>query len=697
MKKRVLLTVLFVMLLSLLVAFSVSAQEYELVDDLGDPSWYTGNYQYMTDKTSQVILSNDDGTYTAYPAYYILKYSITVKDSVISEAYINGFDYSHVNQTGKNYTAGAIYKIELPEGLTKITNTYFGHNPKEPNVTEIVMSDTITTISSHAFRETTNLKKVVLSKNLTEMGAYAFYKCKGLEEIVFTAGSDEYLDVSESNIFDGCTALKELDLSTRKIRVLGSSFLSGCSVLGKVTLPESLEEIGYCSIYNCPKLYFASNLLPKNLKRVGFHFLSGCKSINSVLFFPDGFESFTQTYNFSNDKEYPAELTIVFLGKMEGTIPLERVHASNRRFNIVFTQNTYADLKGSFVTACDDGTFAYVGKTADENDTNYIAKDGTLELILGNPKDANSKYKVDENGDTLYYFDKNYSINIYLCGDDNVEVCYNVRSTQVVSGYANFITTPFEFDRQGHMDAGVHYDLNEIISEPSCGDNGVARSTCVVCDRVAEVIAPATGNHTLIIIGPCTDKCSVCTQYVQRAEQSHDYNKNYTYANGYLAMGAFDITCKNEGCSYHDAGELNPIFKDFKYSVREGDKFGLVMEYDIDTDALTIYEAGASTTVKFGVVAIAEQKYDSEKDLVKIDGSTEYANVIVADVSKNIPKTVTLLISGAESQWNQYKETPFYILGYAVNAGTVEYFQNTSKNDVVDLTTISYVGAKGAE
>jgi hypothetical protein len=375
---------------------------------------------------------------------------------------------------------------------------------------------------------------------------------------------------------------------------------------------------------------------------------------------------------------------------MEGTIPLEQVHASKRKFNIVFTKNTYADLKGSFVTACDDGTYAYVGKTADENDTNYIAKDGTLELILGNPKDANNKYKVDENGNTLYYFDKNYAMNIYLCGGDNVEVCYNVRSTNVVSGYANFITTPFEFDRQGHMTANVHYDLSEIISEPSCGDDGVTEKTCVVCDRVAQDIAPATGNHNLVLIGPCADKCSVCLHYVQRAEQSHDLNEQYKYSNGYLAVGSFDTTCTNEGCNHHLTGELNPIFEDFMYSKREGNVFGLVMVYKVDKEALALYEEKANTKVTFGVLAIAQSNIKAEQPLVKNDGTTSYDRIIVANVSEKVPSTVTLLIKGEESQWDKHKETPFYILGYAINEGTVEYFQNASNTDVSKLSAITY-------
>ena len=150
MKKKIVLLLSLVVMLMCFFAIIVSAEEYTLVDDLGTPSWYTGNYELMTDKTSKVVLSNGDGTYTAYPAYYVLKYSITVKDGAVTEAYINDLDYSFVNEyasekMGITYSYGALYKIEIPNKVTRIVSDVFGdHNGhKETNLTEMVMSDTV--------------------------------------------------------------------------------------------------------------------------------------------------------------------------------------------------------------------------------------------------------------------------------------------------------------------------------------------------------------------------------------------------------------------------------------------------------------------------------------------------------------------------------------------------------------------------
>lgn len=672
MKKKIVLLLSLVVMLMCFFAIAVSAEEYILVDDLGTPSWYTGNYELMTDKTSKVVLSNGDGTYTAYPAYYILKYSITVKDGAVTEAYVNGFDYSFVKEkTGKNYETGAIYKIELPNGLTKITSDYFGLNIKEPNVTEIILPDSMTTVGDHAFRGHKNLKRVVLPKNLLKLGGYAFYESTVLEEVIFTPGSEAELDVSGANIFYKCTSLKKLDISTRNIKAIGNSFLNECTAIGEVKLPDTVETIGDQSFYNCPNLYLASSFLPANLKTAGFHFFSGCKSINNVLYFPDGFEGFTKNYNFSSDKSYPSDLTLVFLGKMEGTVALEMVHASSRKFTLVFAQNSFSDLGGKFVTASNDGTLAYVGVTADTNDTNYIEKTGTLVLNLGNPKDAMSKYKDDENGNTLYYVDAANSINIYFCGGNDVEVCYNVR-THIVSGsYYNYITTPFTFDRTGHMTANKHYDLTKVLSTANCGYDGVVEHTCVVCDRVAKDVDPATGAHTLVDCSACADKCTTCLKYVEKATQNHNLDEIMEYANGFDKSGKHSVICTNEGCTHADDEDIDALFENRGYSYPEdGNSVGISIRFIVDKNAVKAYEDFTGNKINYGLFAGLETSLGNN-DVLDQNGD-QIDGIIVADLTEGAFTVFEIKMMGfAEAQ----ATTPFAIGAYVTetNGGIKKY------------------------
>ena len=621
--KKLLITILIALTMCLFLAFAVSAEDYELIDDLGDPSWYTGNYQLMTDKTSKVVLSNGDGTYTAYPAYYVLKYYIAVKDGAITEAYINGFDYSFVNEkTGRGYESGAIYKIELPYGLTTIKSDYFGFYPKEANVVELVMSDSITSVAAHAFRNDKSsnklhLKKIVFSKNLTSVGAYAFLKVNTLETVEIPAGTDAELDFSGSQIFMGCSSLKSLDLSKRNIKVLGGSFLEECTSLEKLTLPDTLEEIGSCSIYKCPKLYLASDFLPKNLKKVGFHFLSGCSSINKVLFFPEGFEAFTSNYNISSDKAIAPDLTFVFLGRMEGTMDFQQAKPQGRKITFIFTKNTYSDLSGQFLTAYQDGdTLAFIGKTADESDTNYIEKTGTLTLNLSGATTTNRSYGTDADGNTLYAV-SNDSYRLYFCGGDSVEFCRNVRTNAATGSDVNYFTTPFDFNKQAHMDADVHYDFVEVLSLANCGIDGVTKHTCVLCSRVENDVIPATGDHTVYEVSLCADKCEVCLLYVQKAVQNHVFREYFTYENGFTAQGEYSIACENEGCASCTVEIKDALILDLGYSVPESDILGgITYCFSANSEVLEEYERVNDCTVSLGFLVAGAENFALDTKIV---------------------------------------------------------------------------------
>lgn len=694
MKKRILFTMLFVVVLSLLAVFSVSAEEYNVVDNLGDPSWYTGDYELITDKTSKVILSNGDGTYTAYPAYYILTYEIKVKDGVVTEAYVNGFDYSHINDNteGVDYSLGAIYKIELPKGLTTIKDGIFGHNPKEPNVVELIMSDTITTVGDYALRETKNMKKVVFSKNLIKIGTHGFYKATGIEEFVLPGGSDEYLDISSANIFFGCTSLKEADLSQRKIKVLGSNLFEECSALSKVTLPDTVEEISSRAFFKCANLYFASDFLPKSLKKVGFQFLSGCKKSNSVLYFPEGFEGFTGDYVLATERYETPDTTLIFLGKMEGTIAFEQFHASTgRKLTLIFTKNTFSDLSGHIVKACDDGTFAYIGKTADTSDTDYWEQEGTLTINVGNAAESKNKYKTDENGNTLYYVNSN-SYKIIFCGGENVELCYGVRGNVVNNEWGKQFTTPFTFDMNAHNEAGTHYDLTKVESIKNCGYDGVISQTCVVCDRVLKDIDPATGNHELANVNACVDKCNVCLKYVQKEVQDHKIDESIVYADGYGENGVYTQKCQNEGCLHEVIEVASKLINFIGYSMPEYDGVGFVMTFQVNKEAISEYKRVENVSVNYGIFAVANEKLGTN-DILKDDGS---ANDFVVKAEINTEyDAFDFRLSGFET--DTQKSALLCIGTYVINSNNeISYIQTEKVSDGDKYAYISYNSVKAA-
>ena len=637
--KHFLITTLLALTMCLFLAFTVSAEEYTLVDNLGTPDWYIGNYELMTDKQSKVVLDNGDGTYTAYPAYYILKYNITVSDGKVTQAYISDIDYSFINGKvdGAAYAYNSLIKIEIPNGVTRIVQDIFGdHNGhKENNLKELVMADSVLTVDSHSFRKAINLEKVVFSKNLIDLNEYTFLDASSLSEVVFPSGSNEVLDMSGNEIFMN-TALESIDLTTRKVNSLGTKCFMNCASLGRVVLPDTIQSFGAQCFYMCENMYFASDFLPTSLTSVGFHFMTGAKHANSVLYFPEGFTQLSTTHAFAEGKYYNENgLTLVFLGKLTELNLGQYRQTGSGKLKVILTKNDFSDLNGKVVTSVErDGKLGYIAVTADTTDTDYVVKTGgTLSFSLSDSgfPESNTKWETDANGNEVYYINTN-SAELYFCNGDDVELCYAVRSSKINGGWNQSVTTPVTFDKAGHMTANVHYDLTRVLSLANCGVDGVTSHTCVLCDRVENDVIPATGDHTLYEVSVCADKCEVCLNYVQKATQSHTLAEYFDYANGYMYSGIYGSMCTNEGCTHKTEENKDALIVDYGFSVPEMEgKIGITYCYLTNKAVLPDFERVNGIKIELGVlVATGENFEKNEKVLeLKLNEVLDFVDVVV--------------------------------------------------------------------
>ena len=591
-------------------------QSIEVVDSLGDPAWYNGNTALaIQDKESVVILKDSEGKMTAYPSYYIFRYDVTVTDGAVTMARItwadkNGVDYSHINeQTGKSYESGSIYYVELPYGITNcFNNSIFGRDndsKPEPNVVEIVIPDSVTSIDSQAFRRMNSCKRITISKNVVTLPSWAFCGSPMLETVIFRDGA---LLESTGNSFSGCTALTSINLEDcTSLKVLGGSAFNGCTALRRITLPDSIEEIGSQAFYKIGELTLASDYLPKNLEKIGSHFLSGCKLQNSTLYFPEGFTSLDASYHF-NDGFYCESLTLVFLGKMT-TVKLDnvRLDSMTKKLTVIFAQNTFDELNGDFVVGVDwDDKKGYVSKHADGSQAYSVKENGTLSLLLQN-NDPNSATELgkDENGNTVCRAD-NAPATVIFCGNTDVEYCYSVRNGYTYGTWHRFFTTSWSYDLDGHRDAGVHYVTYRVINEVNCGYDGLSTTACVVCRAVSEAVIPATGNHKYTNDFDCTtdDVCDVCLLTVTVAQAEHSKKESFVYLN-YFENGTYTCACNNESCHYTLVDEISPLFSSRGVSVKVfGQGVGIVQGYELNRKAIASYKAGTAD-FDFGVLAYA--------------------------------------------------------------------------------------------
>lgn len=616
MKRKILLITMIVAVLACLFAVSANAkaityegQEIELVDNLGDPSWYTGTTaSKIQDKESIVILKDADGNMTAYPSYYIFRYYIEGSSVKINWADQKGVDYSFVNEkdTGKNYTSGSIYYVEIPYGITTFTPAGIW-GKTEPNVVEIVFSDSITSLENNTFENVKKLKKVTMSKNLASLQMWTFNAATGLETIVFPEGS--VLASIGKGCFYGCTSLSSINLENcQSLKTLGDMVFSGCTAIDKLALPNSLETIGMQAIYNLGEIELASDYLPTNLKTLSESFLASCKIKNDVLYFPEGFTSLSASYCF-NSSTPSTSLTLVFLGKMTNvnlyyTSLLNIMNSGSKQpLKLVFAQNQFSDISGAVVELVDfNGRNGFITNYKDGS-PKYTTQSGTLTVTFDNESTWNgTSLGTDANGNTVYLADS--ASEMIFCGGDNVEISYTVRLNHTDKGWYRFHTTTEAYDVEGHKTAGVHYEKITVDSVVNCGYDGLTTNTCVICENAIQTVVPATGKHQYTVDNDCTTAhdCTVCLKEIVAA-LTHNTSFIITYENGYINVGTKTTFCTNDSCEHSLDEDVEEIFTSVGYSTpEEGGNF-ITHTVIVNKEELIAYEENSGKTIEYGLVA----------------------------------------------------------------------------------------------
>ncbi len=307
MKKILSLALALALLLSAISIYSASA-EYDPSDDL-----FSGDYCYeiLEDGTAAIngYLGSDEvvvvpSEIEGYKVTVIHRYafaenktieSITLPEGVTRVGFsafrgcakletlvlpdsLQGIHRMYIENTKlyntpENWEGGALYignhlvttvpghikgTYEVREGTVSIGNMAFEGNEE---LTEVILPDSLHTISDSAFGNCENLEKINLHDNITTIGFSAFSGCKSLKDIRIPAKLKEIAPYA----FRGC-GIEAINIpeSVEKIDYYG---FAGCNYLESVTVPESVKYIGDGAFSLCDRL--ADITLPDTLDYLG--------------------------------------------------------------------------------------------------------------------------------------------------------------------------------------------------------------------------------------------------------------------------------------------------------------------------------------------------------------------------------------------------------------------------------------------
>ncbi len=163
------------------------------------------------------------------------------------------------NGTESSYSASVTLSVQEPFTITNSTLTdYHGSGG------DIVLPDdeNITTIGEDAFKDNDNITSIVIPKTVTEISARAFKNCTALEEVYFIqkeplAIPDAKLAYIRKQAFEGCTALRLVDLSNVKTITLDKLAFRNCTALEEVRKMVNVGTMNLGAFTNCTSLKVA--------------------------------------------------------------------------------------------------------------------------------------------------------------------------------------------------------------------------------------------------------------------------------------------------------------------------------------------------------------------------------------------------------------------------------------------------------
>ena len=209
----------------------------------------TSNYQGSV--TNLVI----NGTCT-FDAYAFLYGGSNLKNLTYNSSLMN---FSDIRIIANNITSCTLLpgstvipslpnlkNISMPETVTSISNTLFQGNTA---LTSVNIPAAVTSIDTNTFKNCSSLRSIIIPNTVFSLGSSAFQGCSSLTEISLP----NTLTQLTSGVFQSCTSLKTA-IIPNSITLLNSNSFNGCSAMTYVTINSRKIKIGSYAFANCPKL-----------------------------------------------------------------------------------------------------------------------------------------------------------------------------------------------------------------------------------------------------------------------------------------------------------------------------------------------------------------------------------------------------------------------------------------------------------
>ena len=293
---------------------------------MSNPLYYANNLYLNGSLVTNLIIPDSVTSISDYAFSYCSSLTnVTIPNSVTSFG-----DYAF-------YECNSLIRVDISDvsAWCKIEFSRYMSNPlnyannlylNESLVTNLIIPDSVISISDYAFYDCTGLTSVTIPNSVTVIGDYAFYNCTGLTSVIIPNSVTSLGEYA----FSDCTGLTSATLSNNLTKIGDFSF-SDCTSLTSIIIPDNLTTISDYAFRKCDNLTivsvgseidliqesafsFCKDLkyvcLPQKIKYIKNDAFKSCSNIETVFY--AGSESQWNEIMFYNGNENLTDANIVY-------------------------------------------------------------------------------------------------------------------------------------------------------------------------------------------------------------------------------------------------------------------------------------------------------------------------------------------------------------------------------------------------
>ena len=646
--KKFLLLVIMVMLF--VCAFAITASAADIPEWTEVITYDSISFKEGFDTTSRVLLANGDGTYSTYPANYIIKGTDT-KFSVSNELDFTALKSASGNST---YSYASVIRFEMPVGYTTVEARAFKSDKGFSKLQTVKVCEGVTEMGINIFYDTTTVVEVELPSTLETIGDEFARNAKGLEKI----NIPKNLTSIPKNAFIYCSALKTVDFSKcEKLTSIGYYSFYQTTALESALIPEGVTHIDELAF----KLSGVKKVsLPSTLETIYGQAFSSCKSLTQI-------DCKSKILGASMFADCTA-LVSVDLSSVETVGERAFYFTANSSISslttVIFSENLksigdYAFIRSALINLEIPSSLTTVGKGVFQECKSLVRV-----VFLGSTMGSDMFIKAS-NLCELVLTEKIATYGSSALNDVSTTFTAYYTGTDYARVKSLFNMSRFNHSNYSSYDdylAGEHKQGNYMFIY-GC-------NLCEVAYNNVHTIPGETYIFTSFIESACTK--GICTK----------------------------CGLTKEGATY------DAIFEGFYYSTRESlmdGGCGIAFTYRINNEALDAYlKYNDEKSLNFGIFGAFQKNISSEDVVVNplnADGSVKDGlnGVITADITSKSLSCIDFIIRGTEEQWieNNVVDEALYMIGYVTDGDTLYYMGSREENayiseNISDISTITY-------